>query len=166
MDRRASRKCGGRDELYARRDPKKVVARLSEAAAPLGRLTEQAGYLRSNPVRSAGLHGAAQECALRIHLVEVVSLGSAGNRANQAACVLVLRAVKNFIWRASFHDSPFVQDADSMAQCCHGKQVVRNIQHRRAKRAVQTGKQLENLRLRDRIERACGLIGQQQRRTV
>ena len=67
---------------------------------------------------------------------------------------------------AAFHDFSLFHDRDPMADGRDGKKVVRDVQDAHVQLAAEPGEQFEDFRLRNEIERAGWLIGNQQRRTM
>ena len=64
-----------------------------------------------------------------------------------------------FIHRQSLHDGARVKDGDAIAELQHRYEVVRDVKQCCAVAAIEPSDQGNNLRLRNRVERARGLVG-------
>src|SRR5271155_2410199 len=60
----------------------------------------------------------------------------------------------------------FVQDGNALAESGDRRQIVRNIEDRHARLAIQPREEFQNFRLRNDIERASRFVGDQERRTM
>ena len=67
-----------------------------------------------------------------------------------------------FGW-ARLYDLAFVQDGDTLADSSDRRQIVRDVENRRAEFAIQASEELQDFGLRDDVEGAGGFVGDQER---
>ena len=92
--------------------------------------------------------------------------GAAANlwhRRHQSLRVFVARTGQDLLGGSGFHDLSFVQDRNPVADARHRREIVGDVKNRHSGTAVQFAKQRQNLGLRNHVESAGGLIGNQQR---
>ena len=117
---------------------------------------------------SSGEGGAAGETQRLAHAAG----GSVANSAaalripqhgfEQSARVGGARIAKHLLGGAGFDDLAALQNRDARAKRRHRQQIVRDEQHRHVQLAIQAAEQIQDFALRDGVQRAGGLVGDQQ----
>ena len=64
--------------------------------------------------------------------------------------------------RAAFYDLTLMQNGDALADACNRRQIVRDVEDRHPGLAIEAREQLQNLRLRDDVQRTGCLIRDQE----
>jgi hypothetical protein len=137
-----------------------------------------AAQLEVDVLRGAHLAPAAEPAARRIGFAQLAGLQhhvgtglhltrqgpERGNRADEHACVFVLRALEHLVARAKLHQLAQAQHRHAVRDLGHHAEVVGDEQHARAVACLQFRDQAQDLRLRGDIQRRGRLVGDQQRR--
>ena len=87
-------------------------------------------------------------------------------RADQHACVVVLRAVENLVHRTVFDNLAVVHDNHAVGDFSDHAHVVGDEHHRHTMRLLQAANQVQNLGLRRHIQRRGWLVSDQQGRVA
>jgi len=83
---------------------------------------------------------------------------SPGGACQQLLCVGVAGRSQDRSSSSAFHDLAGVKDGNAVADGRHGRQIVRDVEHRTSHLAVEGSEHLEDFRLRHCVQRAGGLI--------
>ena len=67
---------------------------------------------------------------------------------------------------STLYDLAAIHDRYAITDGCDGEKIVRDVEDAHAQLPIQAGKQLQNLRLRDEVKSACGLVCDEQRRQM
>src|SRR5207302_6647205 len=85
---------------------------------------------------------------------------------DEFAGVRVDRRLEDGACLGEFDNTAFAQDGYAVTKTGDGQEVVRDIEDRHAKLAIEPREQLQHFGLRDDIQRAGGLVRDQQLRVV